>query len=192
EYIENIFKKFNKNPNTILEMACGTGNLSYFFGEKGYKLTCFDLSSEMLSVAYKKLNLFKNIRILNQDMIDFNFNEKFDAVIAACDSINYIIDEKDLLSVFNNVYKHLKADGIFIFDINSVYKLKNIIGNNIFAEDQEDIFYTWQNFYNNNTNICNFYLTFFYSNDGINYRRADEFHKQKAYQKEYIKKLLGQ
>src|SRR5699024_4469156 len=115
-----------------------------------------------------------------------------DAVIAACDSINYIIDEKDLLSVFNNVYKHLKADGIFIFDINSVYKLKNIIGNNIFAEDQEDIFYTWQNFYNNKTNICNFYLTFFYSNDGINYRRADEFHKQKAYQKEYIKKLLGQ
>src|SRR5699024_5804818 len=143
EYIENIFKKFNKNLNTILEMACGTCNLSYFFGEKGYKLTCFDLSSEMLSVAYKKLNLFKNIRILNQDMIDFNFNEKFDAVIAACDSINYIIDEKDLLSVFNNVYKHLKADGIFIFDINSVYKLKNIIGNNIFAEDQEDIFYTW-------------------------------------------------
>ena len=57
-YIEKIFKKFNKKPKGLLEMACGTGSLSYYLAKGGYDLTCFDISSEMLSIAYNKLSLF--------------------------------------------------------------------------------------------------------------------------------------
>ena len=70
-YIESIFDRFGKSPETVLEMACGTGNLSYYLAEAGYNLTCFDLSSEMLSIAYNKLNRFKNVNLLNQNMSRF-------------------------------------------------------------------------------------------------------------------------
>lgn len=191
-YLESIFYKYHKKPKRVLEMACGTGNLSHFFAEKGYKLTCFDLSEEMLSIAYKKLNRFKNVKLFRQNMIDFKFKDKFEAIVSICDSINYITDDNDLLGTFKNVYDHLEDGGIFTFDINSYYKLKNIIGNNTFIEDREDIFYTWENFYEEETNICNFYLSFFYSEDGENFRRFDEEHRERAYKIQEIVKLLNQ
>lgn len=189
-YIEDILGKYNKKPKKVLEMACGTGNLSYHLGGKGYNLTCFDLSSDMLSRADKKLFGFKNVKILNQNMIDFNLYETFDCIVSICDSINYITKEDDLLETFKNVWNHLEDDGIFIFDINSFYKLKYIIGNNIFTEDREDIFYTWQNYFDDDENICEFYLTFFLSEDGKTFERFDEDHIEKAYKVEEIVQLL--
>lgn len=189
-YIEEIFIRYKKEPKEILEMACGTGNLSYYFARDGYKLTCFDASHEMLSMAYKKLNRFKNIKMLNLDMIDFNLNKKFDCVLSICDSINYITDKDDLLMVFKNVWNHMKDDGVFIFDINSEYKLKNIIGNNTFIEDRGDIYYSWENYFDEEENICDFYLTFFLSEDGINFIRFDEEHRERAYSSIEILELL--
>ena len=190
EYIKEIFHKYNKKPVEILEMACGTGSLSYYIGKEGYKLTCFDLSEEMLSIAYEKLKRLKNVKILRQDMTSFTINKKFDSVISICDSINYILDKGDLLKTFTNVYNHLNDDGIFIFDINSYYKLKEVIGNNIFVEDRDNIYYTWQNNYDDKEDICEFYLTFFYSEDGENFIRFDEKHLEKAYKTEEIITLL--
>ncbi len=189
-YIEEIYKKYEKTPKTLLEMACGTGNLSYHLGRANYKLTCFDLSQEMLTEAYKKLRTFKNVRILNQDMVDFKLSSTFDSVLAVCDSINYITEEGDLARAFKNVWNHLEENGIFIFDINSRYKLKNIIGNNNFIEESEGIFYTWQNFYEEDTNINNFYLSFFQTEDGETYKRFDEDHRQRAYSLDEILEAL--
>ena len=180
-YIEDIFKKYNINGSKILEMACGTGNLSIHLAEKGYKLTCFDLSEEMLAQAYEKLNRYKNVKLLNGNMVDFKINKKFDSIISICDSINYIIDIDDLKATFENVYNHLEDEGVFIFDINSFYKLSEIIGNNVFVEDREDIFYTWQNYYDVDSRICEFYLSFFIKEDNDNYLRFNEEHKERAY-----------
>ncbi|NMA86422.1 MAG: class I SAM-dependent methyltransferase [Tissierellia bacterium] len=189
-YIENLFRKFNKKPHNILEMACGTGNLSYYLAKSGYNLTCFDLSNDMLSMAYNKLGNFKNVKILNQNMIDFNINKEFDAIISICDSINYILDEKDLLQTFNNVRRHLSKDGIFIFDINSHYKLKYIIGNNTFIEEGEDVYYIWQNFFQDKENIAEFYITFFTKDVDGKYIRFEEEHMERAYYIEEILQLL--
>lgn len=189
-YIKEIFKKHNKEPKSILEMACGTANLTKYFCKEDYKVTCFDLSEDMLSIAYDKLREFRNVNILKQDMINLNLsNKKFDAIICACDSINYIIDENDIRKVFENVYNHLDEEGIFIFDINSYYKLKNIIGENTFIEDKEDIFYVWENEFIEEEEICNFYLTFFVNQDGL-YKRFDETHVEKAYKNQDILKYL--
>lgn len=190
EYIKEIFNRYNKSPENILEMACGTGNLSYFLAKEGYKLTCFDLSVEMLSIAYDKLKKYKNTKILRQDMIDFSINKKFNAVISICDSINYLLDREDLLKTFTNVYNHLKDGGIFIFDINSYYKLKEIIGDNIFVEDRKNLFYTWQNKFDDKKDICEFYLTFFYSEDNEKFIRFDELHQEKAYKTQEIEMTL--
>lgn len=189
-YIEDIFKKYDKKPRNILEMACGTGNISYYFGNTGYRLTAFDISEEMLAKAYKKLGRFKNIKLLKQDMIDFKLNEKFDVVISLCDSVNYVLESRDLKKTFKNVYEHLDQDGIFIFDINSYYKLKHIIGNNTFIEDREDIYYIWQNEYEEDRDIANFYLTFFHREGEDCFKRFDEVHRERAYKVEEIKNTL--
>lgn len=188
-YIEDVFKMHNKTPRKILEMACGTGSLSYYFAENMYKLTAFDLSEEMLSKADDKLKKYKNVKMLKQNMIDFKFNEKFEAIISICDSINYILEKKDLIDTFKNVYNHLEDGGIFIFDINSFYKLEKILGNNIFIEDREDIFYSWENYFHEESNICDFYLTFFIG-DGENYKRFNENHRERAYKIEEIIEVL--
>ncbi len=190
KYIEDIFKKYKLRPSSLLEMACGTGNLSIYLAQEGYRLTCFDLSEEMLAEAYRKLRKFKNVKLLNQNMVDFKFSNKFDSIIAVCDSINYITDDEDLSKTFKNVWNHLNNNGIFIFDINSKYKLKEIIGNNTFIEDKDNIFYSWQNYYDEETNICNFYLTFFSSEDGENFTRFDEVHMERAYRIDEIVKYL--
>lgn len=189
-YIESIFKKFKKNPKKLLEMACGTGNLSYYLAKNGYDLTCFDLSLEMLSIADSKLNEFKNIRFLNQNMIDFNIGEEYDAVISICDSINYILDETNLLKTFKNVKKHLNKDGIFIFDINSYHKLSHIIGFNTFVEEKEHLYYIWQNYFDKNANIAEFYLTFFVQGKDNKYIKFNEEHLQRAYKIDEIIKML--
>lgn len=190
-YIEEIFNRNEVKPHKLLEMACGTGSLSYYLAKKRYDLVCFDLSSDMLSKAYEKLGKFKNVKLLKQDMINFNINQKFDSVISICDSINYIVDKNDLVKSFKNVYNHLNENGIFIFDINSFYKLKEIIGNNTFIEDREDVFYTWQNYYNEDTNICEFFLTFFKSDKNDLYYRFDEEHTERAYKVDEIIECLN-
>lgn len=189
-YIKLILDKYNKNPKSILEMACGTGNISYYFAKDGYDLTCFDLSSDMLSIAYNKLNQFKNVTLLNQNMIDFKINKEFDLIICLCDSINYIIEKEHLLKTFRNVREHLSQNGIFIFDINSYYKLKEIIGNNTFIEDREDIFYIWQNYFDCKDNISHFYLTFFVKEQNGFFRRFHEEHLERAYKLEEVIELL--
>ncbi len=189
-YIEDIFNSFNFKPQNILEMACGTGNLTYYLCKNGFNVTCFDKSTDMLSVAYNKLIPFKNIKILNQDMVDFNINRKFDCVISICDSVNYIIDEENLLKVFENAYKHLNEDGLFIFDINSEYKLRNIIGNNTFVEDREDIYYVWQNYFEEEKSLSHFILSFFVHENDNSYIRFDEEHIERAYSIDEIINLL--
>lgn len=179
-YIHEVLKMHQISPHKVLEMACGTGNFTKYLCKDGYEVICFDASDDMLSIAFDKLSNYNNLTILNQNMIDFEINSKFDLVLAICDSLNYITDYKDLVKVFSNVYKHIEDNGIFVFDINSMYKLKNIIGNNTFVEDNEEVFYVWENEYDNVSNICQFYITFFIKNKDT-YIRFDEQHYERAY-----------
>lgn len=190
EYIE-LLLKYNKIENRrILEMACGTGNLTLELLNRGYQVDGFDLSNEMLAQANNKLSKKRGFRLFNMNMKNFRMDRKYHSVIAACDSINYILDEEELKETFQTVLEHLEPGGLFIFDINSEYKLEKILGNNIFLEDRDTIFYTWDNRYDKQTKICEFFLTFFHSEDGGEYVRFDEVHKEKAYSIETIESLL--
>lgn len=179
-FIKSTLETYNKKPHDVLEMGCGTGNFTELLCREGYNITAFDLSEDMLSIAYNKLDSYRNIQLLNQDMMEFNINKEFDMIISVCDSINYITDYTQLINTFDNVYSHLKPGGVFIFDVNSYYKLKNIIGNNTFVEDREEVFYVWENEYDDMNNTCEFYITFFVKERGL-YKRFDELHVEKAY-----------
>lgn len=180
DFIKYILQAHDKKPHEVLEMGCGTGKFTSLLCQEGYAVTAFDLSEDMLSVAYNKLDSYRNIQLFKQNMVGFEFNKEFDAVISVCDSINYITEYSELIKTFVNVYSHLKSDGVFIFDVNSYYKLKNVIGNNVFVEDNEEVFYVWENEYNEDDNTCEFYITFFVKEQKL-YKRFDELHIEKAY-----------
>jgi len=189
KYINEIITKENRVVKNVLEMACGTGSLTKELLKSGYNVDAFDLSVDMLAIARDKLKSHKNCRLFNLDMTKFRINKKYDLVISACDSINYILQEELILEAFKNAYDHLEEEGLFVFDINSYYKLTVVLGNNVFIEDRDDIFYTWDNHLDTDTNIVDFYLTFFVKNESL-YNRFDEHHREKAYKYERIMELL--
>lgn len=189
-YIIEILKKYNIKHRDILEMACGTGNISINLAKMGYSLTAFDISEDMLSVASSKMYSENvNISLLLQDMCNINIEKSFGIILCLCDSLNYVISEYELENIFKWVHNHLLEGGIFIFDINSSYKLRNIIGNNTFTYNEEDISYIWDN-YLNDDNTVEFYLSFFIKQNNDIYKRIDEEHIQKIYEIEDIIRML--
>ena len=122
----------------------------------------------------------KDILLLNQDITDFELYGTVDLICSTLDTINYILCKRDLERLFKLVKNYLNYDGLFIFDINTRYKLENILGNNTYILENDDVFCSWQNEYDKVRRICDFYLTFFCKNKNA-YERFDEQHSQRAY-----------
>ena len=187
-YIIEIINRKNLKSKRVLEMACGTGNISINMAKLGFKVTAADFSSDMLSVAYSKaLDNDVSIKFLCQDMANMMINEKFGVMLCLCDSINYLTDDNQIISLFNWAYDHIEDDGILIFDINSPYKLRNIIGNNTFTYNEDDIVYIWDNYLNDDT--VDFYISFFVK-EGELYRRFDEIHTERIYKIDQLTQML--
>jgi len=184
----------NKNKGIVtrdvLDLACGTGNITIPMARLGYNLWGIDVSEQMLSIAENKARMCgEKIRFLRQDMRNLNLTKKFDAVLCACDGINYITDDNELTKVLQGVNRILNPGGLFIFDISSFYKLKKILGDNIFIEEKDGIFYSWENEFDDCSSIVTMRLNFFVP-DGKLYRRIEEIHFQKAYKIEDIYEIL--
>lgn len=191
DYIEKVFERYGYVPESILDLACGTGSFCIEMAKKNYEVTGLDISDDMLACALNKStqeNL--KVRFLNGNMINFDLNRKFDAILCLLDSVNYIIKDEELLEFFCCVSKHLeKTQGVFIFDINTEYKLRDVIGDNIFYDISDELTLLWTNRYNPRTKICTFDITVFIK-EGYLYQKFDEIHYEKAHSIEKIKNLL--
>ena len=189
DYIEEIFKTNDKKPSLVLDLGCGTGNITNILAKRGYDMIGIDISPDMLNVARDKAaDGGQDVLYLCQDIREFELYGTVDAIICTLDVLNYITEPEDLKHVFSLVKNYLNPDGIFIFDINTEYKLKNVLGNNTFIYEENGIFYTWENEYDKN--ISTQYLTFFAENEDGLYERFDETHVQRAYKTDEIKKML--
>jgi SAM-dependent methyltransferase len=176
------------NRKDYLDLACGTGNLTVHLGKNFVSTTAVDLSQYMLTKAEEKLREQRiRAKLMCQNICSFNLRKTFDLITCALDSTNYILNEEDLISYFKCVYNHLKEDGIFIFDINSQYKLLNILGSNIYHYDSEEVVYIWENEIEDG--ILDMYLTFFVK-EGQVYKRFDEHHRERVYGEEYLDGVL--
>lgn len=122
-FLKNIIKKYNSNSKSILDIACWTWKILNSFN-KDYYVCWVDLSENMLSIA-RESNI--NWDFFCQDMREINLDKKFDVIVNLFDSINHLVNFSDWQKVFNNSYELLNAEGIFIFDINTQYKLQKII-----------------------------------------------------------------
>lgn len=183
-----ICKEYEIDMDNYLDLACGTGNLTIEIADKFKEIWAVDLSSEMLSEAEQKIRQARlKARFICQDICELNLNRTFNLITCALDSTNYILEDKKIKKYLCGVYSLLKTDGLFIFDINSYYKLINVLGNNVFNYDSDDVVYIWENYLEND--IIDMNLTFFVK-EGQVYRRFDERHLERAYKEEYIESIL--
>lgn len=188
EKIIEICDKYNVIKKDYLDLACGTGNLTINVGKKFMNTTAVDLSQDMLTIAQEKLKSARvRAKLLCQDISRLNLKKQYDLITCALDSTNYILKNEDVFNYLNAVHNHLKDSGIFIFDINSEYKLRNILGNNVFNYDDGEVVYIWENEIEDG--ILNMYLTFFVK-EGQVYRRFDEHHKERIYCEVFLEDLI--
>lgn len=191
DYLQSAFLKFGQNPELILELGCGTGSMAIELAKRGYDVIGLDISAEMLSKAYEKAKKNKtDILFINQDMRNFRLHGKVDAVLCLLDSLNYIPALSDVKKVFKLVSKYLNPSGLFIFDLNSPYKLSTVLGQNIFYDLSDDVTWIWANTYNEKEKRTTFDLTFFVRNKEGLYERFDETHEETAYTREEITEAL--
>ena len=186
DYIENLFTLHGVSPDTLCELACGTGNMTCRMEKRGYRITASDISSDMLSIASEKLN---GTELICSDMSKLALPEKYDAFLCMIDGINYVITPKAVLDTFKTVKSHLNDGGIFVFDISSQYKLKHILGNETFIHSEYDVFYSWQNRFIEKYNLSDMLLNFFVRNGEV-YDRFEERHLQRGWSEEELTKML--
>lgn len=167
----------------ICEIACGTGSVAIALEKMGYKVTASDLSEDMLAIADSKAydESCKNVIFTKQDMRDFTASNKAGAITCFLDSINCLLAPKEVKACFECAYMLLVDGGVFVFDINSKYKFENIYGNNAYVLEEDKVLCAWQNFYDEQKKICDFYLTFFTENQDGSYERQDETVRERMY-----------
>ena len=161
DYIENLFIMYDVNPDLVCDLACGTGNITIPLAKRGYDMT-------------GDLDLFGTMG----------------AFLCMIDGINYVLPPKSLLTLFTKIKTcFIDPDGLFIFDISTEYKLKNVIGSNTFVHSDKNIFYTWQNRFIEKRKLSDMFLTFFVK-QGKKYSRFEERHLQRAYSVNELTLLL--
>ncbi len=234
-YLAGLLQEYGLHSGLVLELGCGTGSITRRLAAKGYDMIGIDISEEMLEIARDleynqdfepsedfmeadELQERNNILYLQQDMREFELYGTVSAVVSICDSMNYITSEEELLKVFQLVNNYLDTGGIFIFDMNTVHKYKDILADNTFAENREDCSFIWDNYYYEDKMMNEYDVTIFVKVDeeaedeleadeketlkeecdktrdsSVSfYEKYEELHYQKAYTIDMVIRLIEQ
>lgn len=192
EYLIGSLKEYGIEDGIVLELGCGTGVMTELLAESGYDMIGVDNSEEMLGEAMeKRAESGHEILYLEQDMREFELYGTVRAVVSVCDSMNYITEEEDLLQVFRLVNNYLDPGGVFIFDLNTIYKYEQL-GESVIAENREASSFIWENWYDEEEQINEYDLTLFIENKEGLYEKYEETHYQRAYELDIICDLLKQ
>lgn len=205
-YVISLLKEEKIENGLVLDLGCGTGKMTRLLAAAGYDMIGIDYSEDMLEIAreyqYAQQGEIaddcaeedavqdSNILYLLQDMREFELYGTVRAVISICDSMNYILDEEDLLQVFKLVNNYLDPKGIFIFDMNTRYKYAETLGETTITENREEGSFIWENYFDEEDDINQYDLTLFIREDGDLYRKYEETHYQRVYDLDVVKRLL--
>ncbi len=176
---------------TILDMGCGTGKFTCEMAKLGYDMIGTDISPEMLCEA--RNNIYDSdvqMLLLCQSMEELDLFGTVDAAVSTLDSINHLPDKESVKKAFYNAGLFMNPDGVFIFDVNTVFKHREILADNTFIYDTDDVFCVWQNSLNEDNSV-DISLDFFAPDGDVYYRESEEF-TERAYEIEDIKKWLSE
>ncbi len=191
-YLRDILKEYQIEDGLLLDLGCGTGTITELLAGYGYDMIGVDSSVEMLETACEKREKSgRDILYLLQDMREFELYGTVRAVVSICDSLNYVTEENELEQVFRLVNNYLDPGGIFLFDFNTEYKYREVLGNRTIAESRETCSFIWDNFYDEEEKINEYELTLFIREEtsGL-FHRVLESHFQRGYTLETMKDLI--
>lgn len=189
DYLYRLLLNAPKEVKTILEFGSGTGNLTTRLAKKGFDMTAVDISEDMLTIADEKADREGlDINFYLGDMSSFVINDKFDAVISACDTVNYLDDLDKIAGFIEGAYDALNPGGVLLFDINTITKFKKTIGDNTFVYNLEDVYCVWES--QADENRVDYDLTFFTKGEDGRYDRHEESQSQYAYEVRDIYQIL--
>lgn len=196
EYLRGLLKEYGAESGLVVDLGCGTGAMTEILAGYGYDMIGVDNSEDMLELAMdKKIASGHDILYLLQDMREFELYGTVRAAVSVCDSVNYITEPEELTEVFRLVNNYLDPGGVFIFDFNTDYKYREILGEQTIAEDRGDCSFIWDNCYYEEEKINEYDLTLFIregsDDNGALYRKYRETHFQRGYTLEEIRELLS-
>ena len=194
EYLTGLLGEYQVHDGLVLDLGCGTGSLTEILAKKGYDMIGIDNSEDMLQIAMeKRADSGLDILYLLQDMREFELYGTVAAVVSICDSMNYLTDYEDLVQTLKLVNNYLDPQGVFIFDMNTVHKYRDLIGDRTIAEARAECSFIWDNYYYEEERINEYELSLFIrEGDSELYRKYQETHFQKAYDLETMKRLITQ
>ena len=193
EYLTEVFKKYDRLPTLLLDVACGTGGFSYLFAEKGIDVIGADPSPEMLDIAREKFaEAGKDVLLLCQSAEELDLYGTVDGAICCLDSLNHIIDEDEFKRSVARIALFLEPERLFVFDVNTEHKHKNILSGTTFAVETEDVFCVWQNSECDEDGIVDISLDFFRKTEDGLYERSSEDFSERAYSFEFIEKCIAE
>lgn len=200
-YLTGLLSEYGVGQGALIaELGCGTGEMTRRLAKAGYDMIGIDLSEEMLDIArYEHEEEVQDILYLHQDMREFELYGTVAAVVSICDSMNYITSEEELLKVFRLVNNYLDKNGIFIFDMNTIYKYETQLAERVIAENREDCSLIWENYYDKETRMNEYDITIYTKAEFEEedeeelpplFERIEETHLQKAYPADMVIALL--
>ena len=183
DYVTSLLKEYGVEDGLVLDLGCGTGKLTRLLAGEGYDMIGVDLSEEMLEVALEhEMEDPKQILYLQQDMREFELYGTVRAIVSICDSMNYLEDYEDLVQVLKLANNYLDPKGVFVFDMNTVYKYREQLGEQTIAENREESSFIWENYFDENEMINEYDLTLFIREEDGRYSKYEETHYQKAFE----------
>lgn len=192
QVLSSLLTRYGKSRGLLLDLACGTGSVSVRLAEKGYEVIGADLSPEMLSEAQNKAySAGQNILFLCQDMTALDLYGTVDAAVCTLDGLCHLPDEESVFAALQKVSLFMNPGGVFLFDVNSVYKHRAVLGNNTFVYDTDDVYCVWQNTLLSDGVTVQMDLDFFepVSDEGDYVRQSERF-TERAYPKETLEAML--
>lgn len=218
DYITGLLKEYGISNGLVLDLGCGTGSMTELLAARGFDMIGVDCSEDMLEIALeKRMASGRDILYLQQDMRNLELYGTVRAVVCLCDSINYLLDVQDLETVFRLVNNYLDPGGIFIFDLNTEYKYRELLADRTIAENRDEGSFIWDNYYDEESRINEYDLALFIpaeeadagkmgegagpdcetgaasgsgtSGEGL-YRKYQETHFQRAYTLDEIREAL--
>lgn len=193
EYLKGLFLEYGVCNGLMLELGCGTGTMTEQMAEYGYDMIGVDSSEDMLAEAQeKRMESGHEILYLQQDMREFELYGTVAGVFSVCDSLNYLLEKEDLVTVFRLVNNYLDPKGIFIFDFNTAAEYRNPLRKAPIVETDEDDTMIWENFFDEESGINEHRILFFLKGEDDRYDKVEEYHEQMAYSLADMKEALAE
>ena len=187
-YIVSVLKEYGIHSGVICDLCCGTGKMTRLVAKAGYDMIGVDLSEDMLAIASGQNE--EGILYLCQDMCELELYGTAKAMVSVCDSINYLLEEDEIVWTLQRVNRYLEPGGIFIFDFNTVYKYETVLGDTTICENREEGSFIWENYYDKEEQINEYDLTLFIREEEQLYRKFEETHYQRGYSLEQMHTLV--